>query len=503
MASSILVPRHRYSLRSHPLPGPFAAFVIATSAALLGAYAASNPVVAVALAAGAVLAICIAMQPDIAALLVLAVIYSNAAVLAVTYHGMPAFVGAAVPMLLVAPLVHLLLVRRERLIIPAPMPWVLAYLLVQIAGTILASSSQLAATTLGTFVLEGVGLYLLVTNVIRTPQLLRGAVWVLLTVGALLGGLSVFQEATGTYGNDYFGFAQVSDASISTDGADSENTRRLAGPVDQSNRYAQIMLVLIPIGVFRVRAERSARLRLVAGFATLLILASVMLTFSRGAAVGLFVTVIVMALLRYIKLRTFLGVLAVIALLLAVVPQYRARLSTLSGTTDIAEGGGGELDSSVRSRATENVAAFLVFIDHPVVGVGPGRFPVFYGDAADRVEGEIKTVKSTAREAHNLYLGVAAENGILGLLFLGGVFIVTLRDLGRTRRRCRDVAPELSHLAAGFMLAIVAYMATAVFLHFAYIRYFWVLMALAAATGLVGRKTADEAETRALLSPAS
>ena len=106
-------------------------------------------------------------------------------------------------------------------------------------------------------------------------------------------------------------------------------------------------------------------------------------------------------------------------------------------------------------------------------------------------------MKSTAREAHNLYLGVAAENGVLGLLFLGGVFVVTLRDLGRTRRRCRDVAPELSDLAAGFMLAIVAYMANAVFLHFAYIRYFWVLMALAATTGLVGRKAADEAEAEA------
>ena len=40
-------------------------------------------------------------------------------------------------------------------------------------------------------------------------------------------------------------------------------------------------------------------------------------------------------------------------------------------------------------------------------------------------------------------------------------------------------------------------MANAVFLHFAYIRYFWVLMALAATTGLVGRKAADEAEAEA------
>jgi putative inorganic carbon (hco3(-)) transporter len=141
------------------------------------------------------------------------------------------------------------------------------------------------------------------------------------------------------------------------------------------------------------------------------------------------------------------------------------------------------------------VAAFLVFVDHPVFGVGPGRFPVFYGAAADEVEGEIKNVKSSGREAHNLYLGVAAENGILGVLFLGGVFVVTLRELGRVRRRCQITHPELANLAAGFMMAIVAYMTSSVFLHFAYIRYFWLIMALSAATGIVGRRL-TEADAR-------
>jgi putative inorganic carbon (hco3(-)) transporter len=495
VTASILVPRHRYSLRSHPLPGPFAAVVIAVSAALLGAFAAYDPVVAVALAGAAVLAVCIAIQPDVAALLVLAVIYSNAAVLAVTYHGMPAFIGVAVPMLLMAPLVHLLLVRRHPLLLPTALPWVVGFLLVNIAGTILASSSPLALTALGTFVLEGIGLYFLVANIFRTPTLLRSAVWVLLAVGAALGALSVLQHFTGSHGNDYFGFAQVSDASISDTTGKLETTRRLAGPVDQSNRYAQLMLVLIPIGLFRIWGERTARLRMLAGVATALITAPVVLTFSRGAAVGLFVTVLVMVVLRYIKLRHFVALVVVVAVVLAAVPEYRNRLSTLSGTRDIAEGGGSELDSSIRSRATENVAAFLVFVDHPVFGVGPGRFPVFYGAAADEVEGEIKNVKSSGREAHNLYLGVAAENGFLGVLFLGGVLFVTLRELARVRKRCEESHPELANLAAGFMMAIVAYMTSAIFLHFAYIRYFWLIMALSAATGLVGRRL--EAEARA------
>jgi O-antigen ligase len=80
---------------------------------------------------------------------------------------------------------------------------------------------------------------------------------------------------------------------------------------------------------------------------------------------------------------------------------------------------------------------------------------------------------------------VAAENGLTGLICLGGVFVVTLRELVRARRRCLEGRPDLAALAGGFIVAIVAYMASAVFLHFAFIRYFWLLMALAAATARI------------------
>jgi hypothetical protein len=42
--------------------------------------------------------------------------------------------------------------------------------------------------------------------------------------------------------------------------------------------------------------------------------------------------------------------------------------------------------------------------------------------------------------------------------------------------------PQLANLATSFFLAIVGYMGAAVFLHFAYIRFFWLVMGLAGAT---------------------
>ena len=44
------------------------------------------------------------------------------------------------------------------------------------------------------FFVEGLLLYFLLTNVIRTPLMLKRVVWVLLISGALIGGLSLYQH---------------------------------------------------------------------------------------------------------------------------------------------------------------------------------------------------------------------------------------------------------------------------------------------------------------------
>jgi putative inorganic carbon (HCO3(-)) transporter len=474
--------RSRYSLGSHPLPGPLAAVLISVGASSIGLVAGSAPAMALALAAGAVLVVAVAVRPEIATLVVLAVLYSNAAVLAVTYHGMPAFISAAVPMLLVAPLVHLLLIQREPLILAKPLPWLVGFGLVLVAGTIASSSSTLASTTLGTFVLEGVGIYLLVTNVVRRADLLHKAIWIILAVGAFLGTLSLIQSVTGDTGNEWWGFAQASTATVGDD-----ETVRLGGPLAQNNRYAQIMVVLVPLAIFRAMAEREPWRRLAAATAAVLITAGVVLSYSRGAAVGLAAAFVAMAVLRYVRFRTFLLVAVLVVAVVAAVPQYRARLQTLTEVSDLASDDDGSRDvgTSIAGRATENVAAFYAFAEHPLLGVGPGLFGTVYGDYAERVEGDFRNVKATPREAHNLYLGVAAENGVPGLVCLGGVFVVTLRELVRARRRCLERRPDLAALAGGFIISVIAYMASAVFLHFAFIRYFWLFMALAAVTARI------------------
>ena len=144
---------------------------------------------------------------------------------------------------------------------------------------------------------EGIGLYFLLTNVVRTPEMLRRVIWVLLAAGAFLGFLSVDQDTAQTYSNNYWGFAQMSNAAFGTGSEDIYGKvlqRRLAGPLGDQNCYAQNMPMLVPLGFFRFWGERSRLLRILAAVATGFCAMGVALTFSRGAAVAFVLVLVIM-----------------------------------------------------------------------------------------------------------------------------------------------------------------------------------------------------------------
>jgi hypothetical protein len=76
------------------------------------------------------------------------------------------------------------------------------------------------------------------------------------------------------------------------------------------------------------------------------------------------------------------------------------------------------------------------------------------------------------------------------LLTLGATLYLTMRNLSRVRKRWMAENPELSNMATAYMLSIVTYLTTGIFLHFAFIRYFWLIMALAAAVIYIAEQRA-------------
>jgi putative inorganic carbon (HCO3(-)) transporter len=477
--------------------GLFAAIALGL---VVGGITAQSPVLGLAAVLAMLGAVAVAIRPDAAVLIVVGLIYSNAPVVLVQYHGVPVLLAAAVPFILAAPLAYDILVERREIILPPATPWLALFLVVQMLSTIGARDAGAAAAALGAFAVEGFGLYLLVVNTVRTPEILRGVVWVLLVVGAALGALSLFQQLTGTYGNAYFGFAQTDAAET---GLTETGLARLAGPIGEKNRYAQIMLMLVPLAIMQATAERQRILRLAALGAGGLAAIATALTFSRGAALAAGLIVLAMIAMRYVRLSHVLAALVMVGAVLVAVPAYAERVASLAdiGVLLADEPAGSATDNSLLSRATENLAALNVFADHPLLGVGPEQFPAYYRDYADEIG---ISVRAADREAHNLYLEIAAETGILGLIAFLGAVVATLVQLARARARALARRPDLAAMASGFMLALVAYLATGIFLHLSYARYFWLVLALAGAAGSIVLRTMaedDAAGSRASAGP--
>lgn len=458
--------------------------------------AVQEPLFAVGGFAIVLLAVAMFIWPNGVTLFVFFVLYTNAAVVAVRFHGVPFLVGAAVPALLAIPFGHYLVFNRKELIVDKVVPLMFFMMLIFLLGTLFAVDRGTALDNLITFALEGIVLYFLIINTVRTKKMLHASIAVLLLAGLLLGGLSFYQQVTENYEQNFGGFSQMSDAAF---GTGEENILgeveqpRFGGPLGQQNRYAQIMLVLAPLGLFQFWGSRSRAMRLLAILTTIFSLIAVVLTFSRGAAVGFVLLVIAMAFMRYIKLYHLLLVVLASALLLAAFPQFTSRLDSFIVLSEVITDEGTDIDSAdgaTRSRVTEMLAAVLMFADHPFIGVGPGMYPQHYQEYATRVG---IRVLNTTRESHSLPLGLAAESGIFGIVAFGAILFITLRNLAVHRRKLLSASPEMAYMLTGLFLAIIAYMSTSLFLHFAYIRYFWLVMGLAGAANIIAQKMVEQA----------
>lgn len=499
--SAAQYPLGEHTARAGRLPWRTILLMLAgvSGAAAIGAAAAVEPWFGPAVAVALLVILGVAIKPDIATLVVVFILYTNAAVVAVKFHGVPQPLGALFLLLLGIPLARILLVERRPLVFTPVTILLVVYLVIQILGILFAlTTADLALPNLTTFVTEALLLSVLVTNVVRTPEMLRRVVWALLVAGLCMGALSLYQQATNTLDNNYGGFAQNQEQ-IAVDTTltvtDAPTLVRQAGPIGEKNRYAQIMLMLVPLGLFRMWGERKLLLKAAAGLATLFCLIGAALTFSRGGVVALGLTLLLLVAMRHIKVRDLLVVAAALVLISILFPRMVERMASLGALTAVFDSettaGIRQADGAIQGRATEMLAAGLVFLDHPVLGVGPGMFPYYVEEYARQLRLRPLT---TAREAHILYLDIAAENGALGLLCFLVMIGITLRALWRGQQRWRKENPELANLNASFFFVIIVYLTTGLFLHMSYMRYFWLMLALASVAGHLAAQAARHAE---------
>ena len=432
------------------------------------------------LIAGAVLlaaTVVLLIRPEWNIPLVLFCLYANVAVVAMKFHGVPGIVAKLAPAPLLIPILKSVLLEGAPIVIPKTVRWIFLFLIVQFVSALLSFRPGHAIDSVMTSVLEGFAIYFIVVNAIRTKPTVTAAAWAFLAAGAFMGFLSFAQQVTPSSDYDFGGFAQLAENEgfHVESGHGTVRQRRHCGPIGEQNRYAQIMLMLVPIGISVIFMSTKKLTRTLAAVATLLTVLGCALTFSRGVAIGGVLVVVAASCFGFVRWK-HLAIIMLCGLVMVVsLPQYRTRLATISSSLGILQEKGvdAEPDGAIRGRATAMLAAARIWMDYPILGIGPDLSQEVtrqYG-----IQGGFRSLEGN-RKAHCLYLELGAEIGTLGLLAFMMIVVSSCRQLWRL---VEGQHSELSILSAGAMMAIVAFLATGLFLHFSYVRYFWMTLGFA------------------------
>ena len=245
----------------------------------------------------------------------------------------------------------------------------------------------------------------------------------------------------------------------------------LGDSIGDPNDFGFVMVATLPMALFLATHDRGRGwLWAVAG--TVLVVAT-LATFSRGALVGFAALVLwALATRRVPRLRVVAALLAVasvafIAFSLAS-PVVEPRLDSKSNVAQ----------ENVASRKALWLGAVYMAADHPLTGVGPGRFGV------EAARGYVRDNPQPLSDpvTHNAFLEVLGENGVPAFCVFVGLLAGTWVMLVRTRRRLLEANDsEGARIAVALEGSLVAAIAAGMFISAQVLFPYWLIAALAGA----------------------
>ena len=250
------------------------------------------------------------------------------------------------------------------------------------------------------------------------------------------------------------------------------------GMMKDNNSFALMLCMMLPLLVGIALTDERKWVKVVAASMAALCVPTILFTFSRGGLL----TLCVVAVLLLWRSKNRLVVAGVMAIALigvitfssdTITEKYLNRAQTID---DYQE------DGSARGRINAWRTSWNVFLDYPVVGVGPNNLAVVfrrYSPETDRF-----------RVAHNAYFQLLAESGLPALLLFLSALGAALWRMERLRKLTSERWIEIQ--ARMLQISIVAYMTGSLFLNTAYNEVIYHLIALTVCLEVVAAQTATE-----------
>ena len=406
---------------------------LAGALGLLAGGVAIEPKLSVALVGCAIAAIAIKWA-DFALGLMIVALYLN---LSEILTGFPSPLSVVDALVLVASAAMVLRLWHEKRFptLGAPVFWALVAYMASIAVTLFVADDPSLPIAKLAYTAKSIVFVVIVVSTANTPARTSLLLWGFLVAALILGITGTIQFLSGPDDINFGGLAEYMryESFGPFDPNEATDPQRLKGPIDDPNAYAQIIIALVPLAWSVMISRRPVISRVLAAAAVVFVLITLVATHSRSAVVTLaFLSIailvvwhrhrIVSAIMAFVVLFTIGAALAP--------PSYYERLSELAefatSPHDVATG-----DKALRGRSAEMRIALEMAKDYPILGIGVGHYVRNFQTYSNRL-GFLP--RQEDRDAHSLYLEIAAERGLVGVIAFAALLFVAFRSALSTRR---------------------------------------------------------------------
>lgn len=301
-------------------------------------------------------------------------------------------------------------------------------------------------------------LYFMIINLVKKPKQVFLIVWFLIFLGLIAGVIGVYQ-----YFNN-IGLYSPEDGVL-----------RITGTSLDPNDYAMHLVMIFPLLISLFFIVRNVIIRLILITTSILLLSNIIFTFSRGGFVGLGVVILFSFIMLIIQKRikpvgVMILLISFILLLFFIPATYWTRMLTTLNPSE----------ASASARLESWKAGLNMMKDHPIIGVGLGVFAYEYALRASIATDEFKV--KIPRFAHNSYIQVGAEIGVIGLTFFLLLIFFSFRDISKAQRIFREKNEiALSDICQFLGVGLIGYAVCGMFLTQAYLTMFWIVVPLVVA----------------------
>ena len=297
----------------------------------------------------------------------------------------------------------------------------------------------------GTFI-RCIVMFVVIVNVVRTAARLNGLLFLALAAAMWLSVDAINEYRLGL---------------LTVEGYRAAG--RGAGIFGNTNDMALHVVTILPIAIALFFSSRRLSRRLIFGGCALVMIAAIILSYSRGAFLGLVVVSIFLAMKlgQKRRLEIALAVLGLAGALILFAPdRYGVRLLSIFFPSLDANG-------SADNRRGELLRSINVALHHPLLGIGMGNYQT--------------QMSYKGLVTHNSYTQVASEMGLAALVCYTTFIVSPLRKLARITRDTFGASDNsrFYYLALGLQGSLIAYMVSSFFLSVSYNWYVFYLVSYA------------------------